>query len=476
MVSIEHLEQSLKKDYNLVIFQDLVSIADRPDSIYRLLDSVAQTEFADQDRIVFYTSETPSTELLDHIHQALEECNIGGFFVVLCCPTVVSLNYSDPITVHQVELTSTWLLGNGFHIPKTVCPVPWTHLEIKHNGDIHPCCVAENAVGNANESSLEEAFYGADMALLRHALLLGNKPSTCDHCWKLEAAGLKSNREWHRGQNLRKLYTEWIQNPKIRSLDLKPGNVCNFKCRICDPVNSSAFADEAKTYKIVSGKWNEYNEYAWSELDALLPQIENLDFYGGEPFLVKQIPKLMQSAVDRGHAKNIRVHFNTNGSIYPNVELFDKFKEIDIAVSIDNVGTRFELERGGSWDTVANNVIKLSQLNATVYLWTTVNIQNVYYLDEVVAWADANHIRVAFNYLDRPTWANIDQLTNSARQLIIDKYAGSAHTELRNIAARVQASTGSDGKEFVAQMKRFDQLRNQNFAETHPEMAGAMGY
>lgn len=467
--------------FEFLVFTDLANELTTPTELFKTVDAVQKDVFADNERIVFYTSHVPSDAVLTHLHKCMELLNVGGYFCVLCCPYDIRkqlAKFEDPVTLVQIAVDDSNVLPTSFIVPDTVCPLPWMHLEVKHNGDIYPCCVYKNSVATAKDTTLADALAGTAMTALREEFMAGNKPSGCRHCWQLEDQQLKSNRQWHVGQYSKKFYSEYFDNVKIRSLDIKPGNVCNFKCRICNPTSSSLFADEAKNViAIKSGRWVEYNDYTWNELETLLPNIENLDFYGGEPFLVKQIPKLLEYAVAKDYAKNIRLHINSNGSIFPQalIPTLTKFKTVDIALSIDNIGARFELERGGTWTEVAENILKFNQLNNT-YLMPTVNIQNVYYLDELLAWAKEHNIRVTLNFLDDPQWANINSMTTAAKQLVIDKFSTSTDANLQNIAQRIKESPGSDGTEFVKQMKRFDTLRNQNFAETHSAIALAMGY
>lgn len=467
--------------FEFLVFNDLADELSTPTILFKTVDAVQKDAFDKNERIVFYTSHYPSDEVLAHLHKCLELLDVSGFFCVLCCPHDLRsrvTKFADPVTLVQIAINTSESLPTSFVVPDTVCPLPWMHLEIKHNGDIYPCCVYETSIATAKDTTLANALAGTSMTELREEFMQGKRPSGCSHCWQLEDQELKSNRQWHVGYNSKKFYLEYFDNIKIRSLDIKPGNVCNFKCRICNPTSSSLFADEAKSViEIKSGRWVEYNNYTWNELEALLPNIENLDFYGGEPFLVKQIPTLLEYAVAKNYAKNIRLHINSNGSIFPEslIPTLTKFKNIDIALSIDNIGRRFELERGGKWADVAENILKFNQLNC-MYLMPTVNIQNVYYINELLAWANQHNIRVTLNFLDAPSWANIDYLTPAAKELVINKFKTSTNPNLQNIAQRIQRSAGSDGTEFVKQMKKFDNLRNQNFAETHLEIATAMGY
>jgi MoaA/NifB/PqqE/SkfB family radical SAM enzyme len=131
------------------------------------------------------------------------------------------------------------------------------------------------------------------------------------------------------------------------------------------------------------GQWTE-NTKIWNSLESIGHQLVNIDFYGGEPFLIKQHEIFLNYLIEHNHASKIRLHYNSNGSIYP-AHLFDKwsyFKEVDIAFSIDNVGNRFELERGGTWEEVNENLdsfIKFKLPNMILSIFATVNIQNIYY-------------------------------------------------------------------------------------------------
>ena len=459
----QELRANLEKDYNLLVFADFAEVSNTPTAAYKLLENVRKDVFADNERIVFYGN-YPDIELVNHVAKARELLDIGEFFCIW-----------------QNEIEDALVPSTGYKLADTVCPLLWSHLEIRHNGDVHPCCVNSVPVGNANENTLTEIFNNNKMDLLRKQFATGGRPHGCEHCWKLEKQGLSSNRQWHIGKGARDFYSQWYDNIQIRSLDLKPSNVCNFKCRTCNPNNSSLIADEVRrhsTIPVVSDRWEEYSDYTWKELDTLLPNIENLDFFGGEPFLIKEVKTFLRNAVTSGHSNQIRLHFNTNGSVFPKdiIDTLRQFKEVDLALSIDDIGSRFELTRGGVWSDVEANILKFKELGFKLYIFPTVNIQNVLYLDELIAWADRHNITYTFNFLEFPRYLNIDSLTDTAKELIVAKYKYSLNNQLQALANRVANSHGSDGSNFVQQMKRLDRIRNQDFNSTHNEIAQAMGY
>ena len=50
--------------------------------------------------------------------------------------------------------------------------------------------------------------------------------------------------------------------------------------------------------------------------------VEHMDFTGGEPFMIEQHFDLLNMPLSL-HAKNISIHYNTNGTIRPPKEIFD---------------------------------------------------------------------------------------------------------------------------------------------------------
>jgi MoaA/NifB/PqqE/SkfB family radical SAM enzyme len=229
----------------------------------------------------------------------------------------------------------------------------------------------------------------------------------------------------------------------------------------------------------------------WENLKRLLPNIKYLEFTGGEPWLIQEHIELLKYAVAQGYSKNIDIHYNTNATQWPQdlVEIWRDFGRVDVAFSIDNVKDRFEYERyGAKWDT-ANSIIdsvhgmQLLYPNITTQLCFTVNIQNVYYLDELLSWADTKNFGdVYFNMMHSPDHMSIQYMTPTAQELVLDKLTTTFWSsnryqhEMNNIINFIKNGAGSDGTEFCRKMQQTDAYRKQNFINTHPEIARAMGY
>jgi len=402
-------------------------------------------------------------------------------------------------------------------LPESICMLPWVSIETSPMGTVRPCCLAHDEVTDANgdkfnlrEATIEQAYHSEYMQDLRRQFRAGAKPDTCRRCWDEEDAGRTSKR-MHSQVRLKEMLgkVDWANdNPdQLWFVDLKLGNICNLKCRICGSWSSSKWAEEEMSYLpphiekkshiaytwLKQGRWPRESNDFWENLRNLLPNIKYFEFTGGEPWLIEEHWDLLKYAVKTDNSKHIDIHYNTNATVDPfskgRSALWSNFGRVDIAFSIDNIEQRFEYERYGANWVQANNIINDVHFSRhvdspiTTQLCFTINIQNVYYLDELLAWADTKAFdSVHFNMLHSPEHMSIQYLTPRAKELVVNKLKTTFWTsnkyqeEINNVINFIENGTGSNGYEFKRHMKLGDTHRKQNFADTHAEIAEAMGY
>jgi MoaA/NifB/PqqE/SkfB family radical SAM enzyme len=400
-------------------------------------------------------------------------------------------------------------------LPEKICILPWISIETSPVGTARPCCLAKDEITysdeagverkyNLNTHTLEEIYHSRYMQILRRDFLYGHKPATCQRCWDEEAAGRTSKRI---NSKIRlKEYVDEIDfynlNPdQLWFIDLKLGNICNLKCRICGSWSSSKWAKEEIDYVpelenrkehlaykfLQDGAWPRENPQFWDNLKTLLPNIKYFEFTGGEPFLIEQHFELLRYAVETGDSEHIEIHYNTNGTVFPeSAELWANFKHVEIAFSIDNVGARFEYERyGADWNEVQENIARFTAMRSdkiSTQLCTTINVQNVYYLPEICDWILTQTFdHVYFNMLHDPWHMCISRMTKTAQDIVITKlydhkFDMKYRAEILRIIQFIRNGQGSDGVVFLEKMKQTDNYRKQSFLDTHFEIAKAMGY
>jgi MoaA/NifB/PqqE/SkfB family radical SAM enzyme len=393
------------------------------------------------------------------------------------------------------------------------CVLPWISLETSPIGTVRPCCLAEEEIvddaGNkfdlntANFGDIQRSQYMQD---LRQQFLDQKRPQSCRKCWREESAGRTSKR-MHTLDRLKHMIpdSEWTQEAKpLMFLDLKLGNICNLKCRICGSWSSSTFATEELQWlrrdedrkenhhyhMLRAGAWPRENPTFWRELDRVSDQIRYIEFTGGEPFMIQEHFDLLHDLIDRGIAGNIEIHYNTNGTQWPEQgeEIWRHFKAVEIAFSIDDVGTRFEYQRSNAiWSDVCKNITRFQDMrsrchNIRLQVCTTVNVFNVYYLADVARWINTQGFDfVYWNMMHEAYYFSISTLPETAKQAIAEQLRSAdvnatTQQEFDRIVDFMNRGVSLDGNILRMRVADLDRKRGQNLKDVEPELAQLIDY
>jgi MoaA/NifB/PqqE/SkfB family radical SAM enzyme len=388
------------------------------------------------------------------------------------------------------------------------CVLPWISLETSPIGTIKPCCMADDEITDANgkkyslmQTNLKEAHNSEYMRSLRQEFLDGKQPKTCKMCWDEEESGRTSKRmnTITRLQHIVK-DTEWTSDAKpLIFIDFKLGNICNLKCRICGSWSSSTYASEEVKFEgketfhyqaLKDGAWPRRNQKFWDEIDVMVDQIRYLEFTGGEPFMIKEHFELLQRIVDKGIAHNIEIHYNTNGTHFPEhaEQIWNHFKTVEIAFSIDDVDERFEYQRTNAiWKEVNENIDHFKNLrarngNIVLQVCSTVNVFNVMYIEGLANWIDTIGFDfIYWNMLHQVEYMCVASLPTRAKNLAIKKLSNAKvsdfhRKEFNNIINFIKAGKSFDGNALRNNVAMVDKRRQQNLYTNHPELADAIDY
>lgn len=369
--------------------------------------------------------------------------------------------------------------------PKTICMLPWVSMEVTPMGTYRPCCLYSESIPDVSVQqghTIADAQNSNYMKTLRQQFLNGEKPNGCSMCWQEESVlGRMSKRKatFIKLKNITVDYSE--AGVKSTFLDLKLGNICNLKCRICGSWSSSKWAQEeidiangnnnlAKE-QLIKGQWPRKTPNWWDTLEDALPHIEYLEFTGGEPFLINEHFDLLEKLVEKGYASKIDIHYNTNGTLWPaRSELWKHFKGVEIAFSIDDIGKRFEYQRYGTrWEETQEVIRKAVTSPYRLQICTTFNIQNAYYWPETEDWIFKQGIRdIHYNILHEPPMFNLRNMPEDIKYIYGQRMKMCRAPHKIDQVIRFMELPGENMlpalKERLAQS---DTYRKQSFAETH---------
>jgi len=295
--------------------------------------------------------------------------------------------------------------------------MPWVHTATISDGSVKLCCVAHNDSGlNLNTQSITEVWNSDYYKQQRTQFLNGEQPRSCDHCWKEEAAGIKSHREIsnqifvnHLGQEyLDKLCASDTVDIAPMTIDFRLGNTCNLQCVMCQPSDSSKWVKPAKKlaetitseikwdwkYKsnidVSKFEWYKRQQF-WDDFMSVAASVKHITFGGGEPLLVKEHKTLLKRLVDNGHAGSMKLLYHTNGTIYDQeiVDLWNSFEEVKLMISIDGLeDVNDYIRRPSKWLDIRDNLTLYDQTlsNIIVAVNTTVQISNAGNLTKFAQW------------------------------------------------------------------------------------------
>ena len=416
-------------------------------------------------------------------------------------------------------------LNENYCFPKTFCILPWIHAFVDNNGEIKLCCIAKKGLAEENGKlplnlqlqSLREIWNSAEMREVRRKMLAGEKVDACYQCDSAAFKGQTTNREIH---NHRWIITDperhkWKKRVQdsINSdfhipdlpvhYDLRPGNLCNLKCRMChadysrlirnDPVHSKwayRSPDTTETRFSDGLTWYESESVI---IDELLEDIqETRGFYlaGGEPLVNPFIKELIDILIERKVSHNISLEFSSNLTVFNEVFLkkLNSFKWVHMSLSIDGTGPVYDYIRyPGKWIDIERHLQRLSLFPKLSFCITaTIQNYNVLSIIDLFKYAESLNIPCNLNPLHSPIYLNIGVMPKKARLLaakrlkeyvdrspMIRNNPGMAATinnvllELEQVSEKLYRQ---NLREFMTFTNDLDKSRNQSFKASLPEL------
>lgn len=366
------------------------------------------------------------------------------------------------------------------------CHSPWTNIDISPQGTLSPCCKFINTTPTLNikHNTIDEYSQSQVLQETKESFMRGEWPSGCERCRIEEENGIESKRlldyaRWEKNYNSYKLCSKNFITASVAF-----GNTCNLTCITCNPNSSSRWHKEhLDIYNIDITPNHFYKDGFVTDFVAATPHLTHLDIPGGEPFLsgIREQKSMLLDYISQGKAQDISIHYTTNVTIFPDTEwwtIWSNFKNVDIQLSIDGIGSRAEYIRYPSdWETVVDNTNRYlekqkSTPNLQLSVSHTVSAYNIYYLDEFFSWC--NNIGLPRPWLGRvhnPLYMRPTIWPEAARKYIISHLMTSQHADVHAWAHLMQQLDDTQYfEQFQLRTAQHDRYRSLNFADTFPEM------
>jgi len=377
-----------------------------------------------------------------------------------------------------------------------------------NDGTLQLCCLSHALLTNSSGDiasvrvdDISEVLHTGNAVEIQNALSAGIKHPSCQRCWDEENAGIDSKR-------IRDNAHHQFTDDSLKIIELNLGTICNLKCRICGPWSSNQWNDEYRTLmkhnpSITTGRaeyerrieqWaHSFDDDSkfWQGFTNILPTLETINVYGGEPLLVKKQWDILSESVAKGYSKNQKIEFNTNGTIFEleKLKILKDFKEVNLSVSIDDTGPRFEYERHpAKWDKVVSNLLKFKatceEFDFNLAVCVTVNNYNIFYIEDILQFLVNINIPFYINMLHDPPNYGVLNLHQTIKEIVITKLNNlievTEKIELRDSYINIvnylnskEANMNHWGY-FSTVIHLLDNIRNESFEETFPEYYAVM--
>ena len=266
---------------------------------------------------------------------------------------------------------------------------PWTHTYLSPQTERRMCCASREPAQNFQQYidtssgtgkyipiTLDEHWNSDHMRSVRTRMMAGEVLPECEVC-----NDKLLNTDVYRSYFNQLFDHKYLQareqtdatgytTMKPVSWDYRFSNLCNFKCRMCGDMLSSAWESEQRQHGMID-LTNPKNNWMRPEIKQQIEQfqttqveqefaeaveqhrVEEVYWVGGEPLMYEQHWRYMQRIIELGDGKNVYARYNTNLSRvdYRGINLFrdilSGLRDWQICASIDGTGRIGEYIRSG---------------------------------------------------------------------------------------------------------------------------------
>jgi len=339
-----------------------------------------------------------------------------------------------------------------------------------------------------NKVSIDEAFNSEEYKKLRSDMLNGIENDICKVCYNMENRDSESYRQ-KANNTYQKEYGLTVEDlvvdikedgylkPNFIKLDIRPSNICNFKCRTCSSEYSTRWIEEEREYNLSNGR--EFDESMYKTIeksygisDDSIINLKEIYIAGGESLYMTEMYKFLEGIKDKS---KITLHIHTNLSLlkfkkYDIFELLKDFNTVNFFISCDGIGEIGEYIRTGfNWETFTKNVDKLLIMedvypNFKHNFHFTSSILNIFHFFEFLEEMKKRKYvktdsQIQFYPVRWPTYFN--SINFNMKKEILEYYTSNINT-IESIELKTQIQNFIDYVDKVDMEQDWQSLRNES--------------
>jgi len=271
----------------------------------------------------------------------------------------------------------------------TLCLAPWVHTYLSPQTERRMCCASREPAQNFEQYidtaagtgryipvTLEAHWNSDHMRSVRRRMMNGETLPECEVC-NDKLLNTSVYRDYFSQLFGTRTAEVWDSTDPDGSTSMRPvswdyrfSNLCNFKCRTCGDMLSSAWESEQKTHGMVDvsnskNNWmvpeirKEISLFQDTQIEAEFNDaverhsVEEIYWVGGEPLMYEQHWRYMKRIIELGDGPNLYARYNTNLSrvVYRGDNLFgdilSHIRDWQICASLDGTGEIGEYIRTG---------------------------------------------------------------------------------------------------------------------------------
>jgi hypothetical protein len=273
--------------------------------------------------------------------------------------------------------------------PDTLCLAPWVHTYLSPQTERRLCCASREPAQNFRQYidtsagtgqyipvTLEDHWNNDHMRSVRRRMMAGETLPECEVCNDklLNTDVYRSYFNQLFGHKYKQVVEQTdatgYTTLKPVSWDYRFSNHCNFKCRMCGDMLSSAWESEQRQHNMINwqdpkNNWmkpeikDQIEQFQTTQIEAEFAaavedhRIEEVYWVGGEPLMYEQHWRYMQRIIELGDGPNVYARYNTNLSRvrYRGIDLYSdilcRLRDWQVCASIDGTGRIGEYIRTG---------------------------------------------------------------------------------------------------------------------------------